>query len=370
MKPSARHFAAILFLLLLIFSYGCTDNDPGDGYTVSGRVLLAGEPVGNALVSVGGLIETQTMADGTFKLLSVPRGNHAMNIMKSVESGAFIERKLLIAVDGNTDLSDQALPAPILLEDPAEVTDQTMLLAWNRSGEPDFREYKLYRHNSSGLDESTGDLVHVSTTRQDTTFTVAGLDPLTDYYFRVYVMNDIGRLGGSNIVSARTVNRDIVKNGGFENLRASNGFPEYWQTYGNTTEYYRVDDQVARTGNYSMRVENSGGGVNTMYQQIRPTDLVAGSRYRLTYWIRHDALTEGDEFAVFMNDQEYTWRLYINTTRGPLGETDWQLFEYEFTAPSLNTANVIIAFYFYFNSYYGGNNIRAWVDDVSLIRID
>lgn len=372
MNAMIRLFATFLLPALLLYAAtACTNNDPGDTYTVNGRVLLHDEPVSSALVSIDGLMQTQTMADGTFRLLNVPRGNHALNMTKSVESGGYVERKLLIVVNGDTDLSDQKLPAPILLEEPADVTGQTMLLVWNSSGEADFREYKLYRHNSSGLDESTGTLVHVSTVRQDTSFTVADLDPLTDYYFRVYVMNDIGRLGGSNIVSARTQNKNIIKNGGFEDLRQSDGFPEFWRTWDNTTEYFKVDDEIVRTGNYSVRVENSGGGVGGMlHQLIRPTDLVAGSRYRLSYWIKHDALTSGDEFAVFMNDEEHTWNLYINTTRGPLAESDWKLYEYEFSAANLNTANIVMAFYFYFNSYHGGNNVRAWVDDVSLVRIE
>ena len=374
MKPLIRRLATFLLPALLLFAAtACTNNDPGDANTVSGRVMMSGQPVNNVLISIDGLMETQTMADGTFRLLNVPRGNHALNMTKGVESGGYVERMLLITVDGNTDLSDQALPAPILLEEPVDVTEQTMLLVWNSSGEPDFREYKLYRHNSSGLDESTGTLVHVSTVRQDTSFMVSNLDPLSDYFFRVYVMNDIGRLGGSNIVSARTQNKEIIKNGSFEDLRQSNGFPEFWQTWGNSTGYFKVDNDIVRTGNYSVRVENSGGGVSGMlHQLIRPTDLAAGSRYRLSYWIKHDALIgSSDEFAVFMNDEEHTWNLYINTTRGPLPESDWKLYEYEFTAANLNTANIVMAFYFYFNSsVHGDSNIRAWIDDVSLIKID
>jgi len=372
MKLQIRHLSSIFCpVLLLLFVAACTDNDTGDAYTVSGRVLISGQPAHNALIGIDGHGQTQTTTDGTFRLLNVPRGNHALNMTKGVESGGYVERKLLITVDGNTDLSDQTLPAPILLEEPAEVTGQTMLLAWNSSAEPDFREYKLYKHDSSGLDESTGTLVHVSTLRQDTSFTVSGLDPLSNYYFRVYVMNDIGRLGGSNIVSAQTQNKEIIRNGNFEDLRQSDGFPEFWNTWGNSTEYFMVDDEIVRNGSHAMRVENSGGGVGGMlHQLIRPSDLVAGNRYRLTYWIKHDALAGGDEFTVYMNDEEYSWRLYINTTRGPLAESDWKLYEYEFTAVNLNTANVVMAFYFYFNSYYHGNNVRAWVDDVSLVRID
>jgi len=63
----------------------------------------------------------------------------------------------------------------------------------------DFREYKLYRHSTSGFDESTGELLHISTFRNDTSFTDS-IPHSSTYYYRLYQMNEYGRLGGSNIV--------------------------------------------------------------------------------------------------------------------------------------------------------------------------
>jgi len=73
-----------------------------------------------------------------------------------------------------------------------------------------FYEYKIYRHYHTGLDENTGTLIHVSTSADDTIFNDIGTDleygltPATTYYYRVYINNNFGRLGGSNIIGVTT----------------------------------------------------------------------------------------------------------------------------------------------------------------------
>lgn len=50
-------------------------------------------------------------------------------------------------------------------------TDSTTNIAtlkWNKSTAEDFCEYKLYSHTTSGLDETTGELEHVTIDIKDT----------------------------------------------------------------------------------------------------------------------------------------------------------------------------------------------------------
>ncbi len=91
-----------------------------------------------------------------------------------------------------------------------------MEIYWNKTDANDFREYKLYMHSTSGLDETTGTLIHVSTSFNDTSVVINNLSPKTGYFFRVYVMNDLGRIGGSNIVSDTTLTYAFLPNGNFE----------------------------------------------------------------------------------------------------------------------------------------------------------
>ena len=339
---------------------------PTENHSISGKVLSKGLPVESAIVSIDNSSNLRTQSDngGNFKILNVPKGNHSLTASKSSTTGNFTERTTLITVESDMTISDLLLPVGVRLFEPDSIKDITLFLKWSPTDAFDFREYKVFQHNTSGLDESTGTLIHVATQINDTTFSVINLDPLTDYFFRVYTMNDVGRLGGSNIVSARTQNVQLIKNGSFESLNVDTGYPDYWQAYSSTDGYYFVDSTISQEGNYSIRIEN-GPGVNYYYQLVNPQLIVADSRYRLSYWIRHDGFSSSGEFAVFMNTTEFNWQVQANTVRGPKPATDWILYEYEFTAPNVNATNY--SFGFYFCIHDAGK--KAWLDNISLIKV-
>lgn len=94
------------------------------------------------------------------------------------------------------------LPDPVTLNDSdiqRNVVSNEVTLSWNKYQGTDFREYKLYQHSSSGLDETTGELLHVATTANDMLFATT-LPHSSETYFRVFVRDNFGLLGGSNIV--------------------------------------------------------------------------------------------------------------------------------------------------------------------------
>jgi hypothetical protein len=97
------------------------------------------------------------------------------------------------------------------------VTDRTATLSWRPSDDSRFREYRVYMSRNQALTEETGTLVYVGTDRSATTVQVgtpyypgqdlspeAPLQPLTTYFFRVFVMDDRGLLGGSNLLEVNT----------------------------------------------------------------------------------------------------------------------------------------------------------------------
>lgn len=93
------------------------------------------------------------------------------------------------------------LPDPVVLNEPEierSLESNEVSLSWNKYQAADFREYKLYKHSSSGLDETTGELLHVATSANDTLFTTT-VPHSSETFFRVFVRDDFGLLGGSNI---------------------------------------------------------------------------------------------------------------------------------------------------------------------------
>lgn len=359
----------LLIGLLFINLISCADDSssPEEGYTVSGSVLSKGNPIENAVVSINDNSQSKTNTDteGKFQFLDIPKGNYQVTASKNTGEGGFTERTTSVTVESNTDVENLILPKGVQLFSPENITDKNLMLKWSTIDANDFREYKIYQHLSSGLDETTGELIHVSTQINDTSFSVKNLNPLTEYFFRVYVMNDFGRLGGSNIISAETENQQIIKNGSFEILNPNTGYPENWQAE-NFGTFWLVDSNVVFDGNYSLSIHDQAG-VTMPWQSISPSDLVAGSRYSLSYWIKHDALQSNnyaEEFAIYMNNTEFTWSIQINTIFGPKPESDWQEYKYEFTLPSVSSSNYNIRLYFAL-----APETYAWIDKISLVKV-
>jgi len=195
---------AIYSLLLILIGFTSCDTFKTK-YNVSGMVTQNGEPVKNANVSVNKRSST-TNADGSFTLEDVVEGNHILNITKEVgtlkktSNEAFMARSYEIEVSGDTSLNFLELPDPVFLEQISRRQNEHAILAWSRSNAEDFREYKIYKHGRPGLDENTGELIFTTTDVNDTTFKDNFELGADGYYYRAYVMNDYGRLGGSNVL--------------------------------------------------------------------------------------------------------------------------------------------------------------------------
>jgi hypothetical protein len=106
---------------------------------------------------------------------------------------------LLVILSGCTEEDDDGISHLYEISIEKEELDYKIIkIAWSSSASESFKEYKLYRHTSSGLDETTGELVHVSTTRGDTIF----LDQISHsahFFYRVFVVNQNGTVTGSNL---------------------------------------------------------------------------------------------------------------------------------------------------------------------------
>jgi hypothetical protein len=193
------HLCRIFWFLATALLLGC---EPG--YQVSGQVLSDRGPVQGARVALSSNPDRNTLSDeaGRFVLQGVPAGEYTLNTTY-VEEDQTVSQQVEIVVAGNTSVEPLKLPLPVELtttQGPRVPGKSTAVLSWSRAFKEGFREYKVYRHTTSGLDETTGTLVHVATDVDATRFE-SEEEPLKTYYYRVFVMNDYGKLGGSNIAS-------------------------------------------------------------------------------------------------------------------------------------------------------------------------
>lgn len=285
-----KRFLILIIILALIMS--C--DEPSDGsnlFSVSGIILQKGVPVSGVKVSIDNKLNytSETDTEGAFLIEGVPEGDHNI-LMKSTSSdGSYSESSNEISLYQDLVLNSLVLPAPVQLETPTEVSGTSMNLTWTPSDALDFREYKIYRHLTSGIDETTGTLVHVTISRNDTSFTDTNLDPLTEYYYRVFVMNDVGRVGGSNVASAKTQNLNLIYNGDFEINEEPTA---WWVGYQFGTVINQEETSYSGDRALYMNADSLFAGWDCYYATVispQMTDLEPGKRYRLSLWIK----TEG-----------------------------------------------------------------------------
>jgi len=305
---------SIIILILVSVFLSCSESSSSEinsAYTVSGKITYLGEPVANATVSVDDKYNftVQTDSSGYYIICGVAEGDHKLKIAKTFSEkfkgfDGFSEKTYDINVNQDLYLQSLTLPKCVEMFSPIQVTHNTMKLVWNSSDATDFREYKIYRHTTSGLDETTGVLAHVSTTIKDTVFVDSLLIPATKYYYRVYVMNDYGRLGGSNIVNAVTTQYNLLKNGNFETVNTATNMADLWYPNhtvienGDTIWCPKLDSVNKVEGKYSCHFKSFPKNFILHYGNINgefglngtidynPVDFIYDTEYELTCWVK------------------------------------------------------------------------------------
>jgi hypothetical protein len=370
----------VAFILFVLFFMSCkkdTTITSNNKNTVSGKIVSNSIPVANATVSLNKQqnYSTQTDSNGSFSISNVPDGSYSLNINKINPDGTSQERTANITVTEDLTLQSLLLPRPIKILTPANITGTSMMVSWNSTDANDFREYKLYRHSSSGLDENTGTLIHVSTSISDTLFEDNGLSPITQYYYRVFVMNDFGKLGGSNIVSSKTSNINYVQNGSFEDTV---GFPKWWR-YGNTStdSTALLTNITSKEGNYSLVMVAkpfSEYGVTGVRSRLKSGFAkVAEGDYKISFWVKVQGIPDyvssynwnsfaGSEnyIAGISNDNTFP----IGVKRGSIVENEWVYVESQVKILDMYYKNY--GFYFEIASYCN----KVWFDDIKLEKVE
>ena len=365
------HTAKVVTTTLLILALiGCKEkpSELSGAYTVSGCVYYQGDIVPSASIVLDSRSDLATLSNSTgrFALTNVPGGTHTLDIEKTNADGSFLAKSSQISVENDIDLQSLLLPRAVTLSIPQTATASSVLLAWSSTDASDFREYKLYRHTTSGLDEHSGTLVHVSTAIDDTSFVDTLVSPLTRYYYRTYVLNDYGHLGGSNIVSVVTPNLNLVPDGGFED---STALSSNWIITNMTGLNAQVS--ITRTEAYS--------GLSSLHFSAQNRDTVpyVGSRltllsskyipvvpstvYELSCIVKISGRRSNiDDGAISISQGgAYICVLYIDGI--PAGQNgvvtlDWTKLSATFVAPSSTPVQVMINL----------SNENVWLDDFTL----
>ena len=348
---------------------------------MSGTIVSGGVPVSKATVSLNSLANFTTQSDtiGRFSIPNVPDGNYSLGVQKTNADGSFLARTSNISVANDSVLLALILPKGVKLDTLENINATSVSISWNPTDANDFREYKLYRNLTSGLDQTTGTLVHVSTAINDTSFVDNTVNPFTTYYYRVYIMNDFGNLGGSNISSITTLVMNIISNGSFETIDAGTQFPSGWSFLGSQGKF-QTELQIAQDSSKSIKLQLvlSDWGVNSwvLYQQISPKGVEQGATYRVSFWCKSDSLEEYESMSAFfttsLGDGNATLASLDPFIEGPKAPKDWTRFSFTFTVPSAIPPN----YYLTFDVIRAGTMgysfhlpMNVWLDNVQMEKI-
>ena len=93
----------------------------------------------------------------------------------------------------------------VLVNAPANATRNSLNISWTENADADFKEYRLYRANTSAV-SSSSTLVAIIDDPQQTMFQDDDLESGTDYYYKMYVVTQTGLWSaGSNTVKGTTL---------------------------------------------------------------------------------------------------------------------------------------------------------------------
>ncbi|MCK8498347.1 carboxypeptidase regulatory-like domain-containing protein [Myxococcus faecalis] len=339
-----------------------------------GRVTQEGQPVQGALVYLteSPSASTETDADGRFKL-SAPSGRHEITARYQAEDGALNEQRFMAEVDVTAELR---LPRPTRLQEPVVVDAGTVRLSWNPYSGADFREYKLYRAKSAALDESTGTLVYVGMVPGETEFVDEDVRPGDVFFYRLFVMNDFGRLAGSNIKRLPMPNVNLVQGGDFEEFAVGStptGF-----TLGPDQQWV-VSDERAYSGTRSVRGTGNFSNIfDGIKQRIPGKLLVQGARYRLSFRYMREAFgrpdpslpedySNGNFIRLESKMPDLGWADLYFSSVGEGVDTSWQVMTRTFVVEKSGDATAMVCIE---RSRSGpGPDWVLWVDDMRLERV-
>ena len=207
--------ALILFFGILFLA--CSE-DQNTAYQVSGRVINDSGDTENVIVQIDNKenFRTTTNSAGEFVISGVSLGGHTLELFKQYEGDIYSQKTVEIEVNQDIYLNALTLPSPLILDQPNTITENSIQLKWSMADAADFYEYKVYVHDNEGLDELTGELIYVGTSIDDTVFEHTNLLTDKSSFYRVFLRDQFGQIGGSNIVSATTLEGILIRDGGFE----------------------------------------------------------------------------------------------------------------------------------------------------------
>jgi len=328
---------------VLVGFQACQSDEPEGIPGLTGIVTSLGEPVPNAAVTLSNDAVNYgqtTGLDGKFVFTGIDKGEYILTVKAEDQNSKFIQYQKNVSVLSETSEEDIELPEGVTLLEPSKVTDSSVELKWTKSTIPNFLEYKLYRHSTSGLDEATGELIHVATNANDTAFTDTEVMESETYYYRVFVRNTFGLYGGSNIIDIATSVGNYVQNGDFE------ADLDKWELYTPDPCAAIADDVTSPAGSkvleLNMDIQSEANISAELLQYISQNKFIPGETYVMSFWAKAEVPVSSSAAASIMLRHSATWMTVATpTSLTSSSSKQWTKYTTEFIAPTFTSPALI-----------------------------
>jgi hypothetical protein len=363
-----RPYLKLLQLLVAVFLLSC-DSDDESTPGLKGIVINSSRlPVIGANVflfdDTGDFHQTTTADDGRFSFTQMAPGEYILKVQSTEANGSFMELQKNVTIASTESDQTLELPVGVTLFEPETIADHSVEVKWNKSGLDNFLEYKLYRHSTSGLDETTGTLVHVATSVNDTVFNDTELLDKETYFYRVFVRNTFGLYGGSNIIQVTTSQGNHVTNGDFElGLEA-------WHLFTPDPCVELAQDPTSPAGSAVLKAEiadaQKANISSEIYQTINHTGLVEGETYTLSFWAKAESLPGTSVLYVYLQSNG-DWVHHVSIKLDSNSPNEWTQYSKDFIAADAQNPYSLFV-YGEPNVPWEGQLLRVYVDDIRLSR--
>ena len=272
---------------------------------------------------------------------------------------------LFLAILSSVLISCNKTPEDVVLNSVSQDVNG-ININWNESDDKKFNSYKLYQHISSGIDESTGDLIYVSTSTNDNSYIATDFEPQQTYFYRVYVVNKNETSKGSNVESVTTETVSLITNGSFE---SGNNIPSDWTLIQNDLNEplnsIVIDNNTASDGINSLKIHHdasSGCWEQWIEQNISLVDLSENGTYEFSFSYKSNQLITNGGMGLSVKNDMLDINIQLPTFPG---DNTWHTFSSQFLLPAnLGSSDPKITLHF---CVQGIND--WWIDNISITKV-
>lgn len=313
-EQTKMRFKIIAIICVALF-VGCNSSIDPEGdiastYQIEGMIDYDSTPLSDAIVQVqgeSGFVAT-TNASGVYRLDGLESGKHIIEVSKDFGHSVFSKRMDTIEVIDTDVILDMTLPRHVSLHNPDTVHKTYIGFTWEVADSSGFKDYSILRYPSQQNFDRYAVEIYTTTAILDTSYTDQNLLPDSRYTYQLVVSYDGLKTAGSNLISARTLEDNMILNSHFSIISPETGFPQGWwcddrDGISAPSANITLDSSEFSSPPYSVKMNfniNSDTQMSVYQEGLIPNEFEPGEEYRLAVKFKAYSSIPAFQYAIQM----------------------------------------------------------------------